>query len=87
MKKADDLALYYYDSCPYCMRVIEALRRLGVEVERRNILSEPQHLADLMAARGRRTVPVLRIRGENGDQWMPESLDIVAYLEQRFEKA
>jgi glutathione S-transferase len=40
----------------------------------------------LVAERGRRTVPVLRIRGEGGgaDRWMPESADIVAYLAERF---
>ncbi|MDQ3034703.1 MAG: glutaredoxin [Myxococcota bacterium] len=85
MHNPDDLSLYYYDGCPWCGRVTSALQRLGVSVDMRNILSEPQHLRELMEARGRRTVPVLRVRGEGGrDQWMPESADIVAYLEKRF---
>jgi glutathione S-transferase len=84
MHNPDDLALYYYDSCPYCHRVMYALEELGVKVAMRNILDEPQHMQDLVAARGRRTVPVLRIRGEAGDQWMPESADIVQYLKRRF---
>jgi glutaredoxin 2 len=29
-------------------------------------------------------VPVLRIQKAGGDEWMPESADIVRYLEKRF---
>lgn len=84
MHNPDDLSLYYYDGCFFCGRVRKTLEDLGVRVEMRNILEDPQHLSDLVAARGRRTVPVLRIRKEGGDEWMPESADIVAYLRRRF---
>ncbi len=84
MKRADDLALYHFDSCGYCARVRRTLAELGVEVELRNIQESPKHLEDLVAARGRRTVPVLRIHREGGDEWMPESADIIAYLKERF---
>ena len=84
MTSAEDLSLYHYDGCFYCGRVRRALDKLGVEVELRDIRAEPRHLADLLAARGRTTVPVLRIRRPEGDTWMPESGDIVRYLEQRF---
>jgi glutathione S-transferase len=84
MPAAPDLALYHYDSCGYCAKVRRALDRLGVTVELRDILEEPEHLRALLAARGRRTVPVLRIAKPEGDEWMPESGDIVRYLERRF---
>lgn len=94
MRKPDDLgpqsgpgrlALYYYDGCPYCTRVQRAIDRLGVSVEMRNILRDRSHQDALLAARGRRTVPVLRITHPDGrDEWMPESADIVDYLERRF---
>jgi glutathione S-transferase len=84
MPAAPDLALYHYDGCPYCDKVRRALVRLGVTVELRNIHQEPEHLRALLAARGRTTVPVLRIQKPEGDTWMPESGDIVRYLEQRF---
>ena len=58
------------------------IERLGVNVELRNIFEDPQHRDDLVAARGRATVPVLRITSPNGEErWMPESRDIVRYLE------
>lgn len=84
MQNADDLSLYYYDGCGYCERVKRTLLGLGVQVTMRNILEDPQHMRDLVAARGRRTVPVLRIARDGGDEWMPESADIIRYLEQRF---
>lgn len=84
MARADDLALYHYDACPFCQRVRFALSQLGVEVELRDIRKDPEHLRALVEARGSRTVPVLRIRGAEGDEWMPESADIVRYLRGRF---
>jgi glutathione S-transferase len=84
MLAAPDLALYHYDGCGYCAKVRKALERLGVAVELRDVDEEPEHLRALLAARGRRTVPVLRIQKPEGDEWMPESSDIVRYLERRF---
>jgi len=85
---ATDLVLYHYDTCPYCFRVRRALSRLGVEIEMRNIYGDPKHMRDLVDARGVKTVPVLRIHRENGpDEWMAESSDIIAYLEERFGSA
>ena len=52
----------------------------GADVELRHIWDEPAHRAELQAARGRTTVPVLRISGDGEDRWMPESADIVQFL-------
>ncbi len=84
MTRVDDLALYHFESCPYCRRVRDALRRLQIEIELRDIQLDPRHRQELIAARGRPTVPVLRLRSPEGDRWMPESADIVRYLEERF---
>lgn len=81
----DKLALYHYNGCPYCSYVRASIERLGVDVEWRDILTMPQHREDLMRARGRATVPVLRITSPNAeDRWMPESRDIVRYLESSY---
>jgi len=83
--RAPDLALYHYETCPYCFRVRRALSRLGVEVELRNIHTDQRHLRDLVDARGIKTVPALRIHHDDGpDEWLGESRAIVAYLERRF---
>lgn len=79
---SDRLSLYYYGACPFCRIVLREIDRLNLEVERRDILLERQHRADLLEARGRATVPVLRIEPASGGppQWMPESADIIEYL-------
>ena len=77
----EDLALYVYAGCGYCEDVRVAIRDLGLTIEERDIYRDPANMQALVAARGRRTVPVLRI-GEA--TWMPESQDIIAYLYERF---
>ena len=78
----DNLALYHFDGCPFCSMVRSAIDRIGIDVERRDIFENPQHRDDLIEARGRATVPVLRITSPDGEErWMPESRDIVRYLE------
>lgn len=76
------LALYLSETCGYCWRVQQAIRRLGVSVELRDIWAQASHRNELLQARKRGTVPVLRIETEAGHvSWMPESRDIIRYLE------
>jgi len=78
----DKLALYYFDGCPYCAIAIAAIDRLGIDVELRDIFADQKYRDELIGARGRATVPVLRIGSPDGEErWMPESRDIVHYLE------
>ena len=78
----EQLALYYFDGCPFCAMVRGAIDQLGIDVELRNIYLDPQHRDDLVETRGRATVPVLRITSCDGeDRWMPESRDIINYLQ------
>ncbi len=78
----DKLALYFSRSCPYCTLVRSAIDRLGIDVELLKIFDEPRYRDELVAARGRATVPVLRITAPDGEQrLMPESRDIVRHLE------
>lgn len=81
----DRLALYYFDGCPFCNRVRSAIGQLEIDIELRNILEDSQYRDDLIEVRGRATVPVLRITSPNGDdRWMPESRDIIEYLQQTY---
>jgi glutaredoxin len=81
----DRLALYHFPGCSYCTVVLRTIERLGLEVELRDIRRDQRHWDDLFAARGRGTVPVLRITGSDGaDRWMPESRDIVEYLDRTY---
>ena len=78
----DKLALYYSRTCPYCALVTKEIDRLGLDIELREIFDDSSYRDELIAVRGRATVPVLRITSPGGEErWMPESHDIVRYLE------
>lgn len=78
----DRLSLYYYPACPFCQRVLGAVERLGVTVDLRDIRVDREHFDELVGVRGRATVPVLLIESAGGEsRWMPESADIIDYLE------
>jgi len=80
--KLEGHAIYGYPQCPFCGLVLRALDSLGLEIELRNTLEAPEYLEELIDATGRTTVPVLRIESEEGEvRWMPESADIIGYLE------
>lgn len=84
----DRLALYYFDGCPFCIRVMRAIDTMRLDVELRNIYENRDYLDELREVRGRTTVPVLRITSSNGeDRWMPESADIVRYLQATYGQA
>ncbi|MFO0689614.1 MAG: glutathione S-transferase N-terminal domain-containing protein [Myxococcota bacterium] len=90
-KSGDEIAslvLYGYPECPYCRRVLSAIESLGLDVPLRNTMREDEANEALVAATGRETVPVLRIEHRDGSvRWMPESLDIVRYLNDRYGSA
>ncbi|MCH9682336.1 MAG: glutathione S-transferase N-terminal domain-containing protein [Deltaproteobacteria bacterium] len=80
----ETLSLYVMNGCPFCMRVQATIDRLGIEIPQIDIYEDPDARAELIAARGRGTVPVLRCISGDIDRWMPESRDIIRYLEERF---
>jgi len=78
----DKLTLYHFNGCPFCSMVRTGIERLGVNVELKDIFENSEYRDELVEARGRATVPVLRISSPNGEErWMPESRDILRYLE------
>ncbi len=83
----EGLSIYGYPQCSYCQRVLRVVEDLGLDFEFCNTLSRAEYRAELYRATGRTTVPVLRIDAGQGQiDWLPESADIVDYLENRFRK-
>ena len=75
------LALYHYHGCFFCGMVRQVLGNYDFDVELRDTHENRDWQNELLEARGRRTVPVMRIESEDGSvEWMGESRDIVAYL-------
>lgn len=76
------LSIYGYPQCPFCARVLRSVDALGLDIELRNTMQSADYQRELVEAMGRSTVPVLRIESADGEvEWLPESADIVVYLE------
>lgn len=76
------LSLYHYPSCYFCRVVRQVMDQHNFDIELRDIHQNRDWQSELIAARGRRTVPVMRIEDDAGNvQWLPESRDIVRYLQ------
>ena len=78
-----DLALYQFRACPFCVKTRRALRRLGLHIELRDAKGDAHWRSELLNEGGRIQVPCLRIPRPDGSvQWLYESDDIIAHLEQ-----
>lgn len=77
------LALYYFPSCPFCQRVLQAMDEINdIQVEMCDIHQDTKHAEKLIADTGRKTVPCLYIDGKP----MHESQDIINWLNQNYGK-
>ena len=83
-KAGADLSLYQFQSCPFCVKVRRQIHKLNVPIELRDAKNNEQFRNELAENGGRIKVPCLRIQENNDVQWMYESNDINAYLQQRF---
>ncbi|WP_028113959.1 glutathione S-transferase N-terminal domain-containing protein [Ferrimonas kyonanensis] len=81
------LSLYQFYACPFCIKVRRAMHRLNLPIETRDVNRHPQFRQELEQNAGKVKVPCLRIDDAQGSQWMLESGDIIAYLEQRYGQA
>ncbi|MFO7858757.1 MAG: glutathione S-transferase N-terminal domain-containing protein [Ectothiorhodospiraceae bacterium] len=84
-RETDKLALYYYETCPFCIRVLRTIERLRLKIELRNIRRVPAYREQLLQGGGEAKVPCLLIQKDDGSlEWLYESDDIMNYLEERF---
>ncbi len=61
------------------------MRRLSLNIERRDAQGEGRHRDELIAGGGRAMVPCLKITDQAGNsEWLYESGAIIAYLRERF---
>jgi glutaredoxin len=78
------MALYQFPLCPFCIKTKRAMHRLGLNIEKRNAMSDLAHRERLEKEGGQIKVPCLLIEEDGEARWMYESNDIIAYLEKRF---
>ncbi len=79
------LALYQFVGCPFCIKVRRAMKRLNLNIELRNADENAEYKNELVQQGGIYQTPCLRITKTDGTvQWLYESADIIAYLEDDF---
>ncbi|NDP37701.1 MAG: glutaredoxin [Rhodoferax sp.] len=79
------LALYQFTTCPFCIKVRQEMRRLSLDIERRDAQHDVKNREELGRAGGQVKVPCLKITDASGSsQWLYESGAIISYLQGRF---
>lgn len=83
-----DIVLYQYRTCPFCIKVRQELRRLSLNIDRRDAQQPGAHREELLRGGGQAKVPCLKITDQAGNsRWMYESGEIIDYLRGRFAAA
>ena len=81
-----NLILYEIEGCPFCIKVRNKLAELDLEYESRMVPRAHPERTEVEEISGQTGVPVL-VDEEHGVDGMPESSDIVRYLEQTYGSA
>jgi glutaredoxin 3 len=72
------LTLYHSPNCPFCQRVFNYIQGAGIELEMKDVRSNPANRQELVSIGGKGQVPCLVIDG----QALYESMDIIDWLRQ-----
>jgi glutaredoxin len=83
--QCQSMALYQFNTCPFCIKTRQEMRRLSLPIEKRDAQHNAANRDELQQGTGATKVPCLKITDANGHiQWLQDSTAIVAYLRARF---
>jgi len=83
-KEIKKLSIYQFKLCPFCIKTRRAMHKLNLPIKLLDAKNDVESRTALLEQGGKIKVPCLRISDENGEKWMYESGDIIAYLNSRF---
>ena len=84
-EQCSNLTLYFYPSCPFCVRVKRQIKRLNLKIRMIDPRKDEAAMQNLKDKGGKVQVPCLQIISEDGNsQWMYESAAINEYLDEQF---
>ncbi|MFO7603319.1 MAG: glutathione S-transferase N-terminal domain-containing protein [Gammaproteobacteria bacterium] len=85
-QQTQNLSLYQFRACPFCIKVRRAIKRLSLNIETRDAQHNLRHRAELLEGGGQIKVPCLRIIDAQGEvTWLYESTEIIQYLHANFD--
>ena len=84
-KLTENLLMYQFLACPFCIKARRAIKRLSLNIETRDALRHAPSRQQLLEGGGVIQVPCLRItRDDDSVEWLYESNEIIRYLEKSF---
>ena len=84
-KQTENMALYHFQMCPFCVKTRRQIHRLGLNIENRDARNDPNWNQELINEGGKYQVPCLKVTRQDGSvEWMYESTDINQYLAEKF---
>ncbi|MBT9552768.1 MAG: glutathione S-transferase N-terminal domain-containing protein [Hydrogenophaga sp.] len=86
--QCQNLALYQFSTCPFCIKVRQEMRRLSLPIQQRDAQHNAANRSELLQGSGATKVPCLKITDAAGQsQWLTDSAAIIGYLRGRFAAA
>lgn len=86
-EQANELAIYQFYACPFCVKTRRTVHALNIDIEYRDAKNNATHRTELLEQGGEIKVPCLRIDEAGTIRWLYESSDIIRYLNTRFENS
>ena len=84
-QQTKDMVLYQFNQCPFCVKTRRTMRRLALDIEKRDARRDPKWNQELINDGGKYQVPCLKITADDGAvEWMYESTVINRYLNEKF---
>ncbi|MEH6442881.1 MAG: glutathione S-transferase N-terminal domain-containing protein [Oceanospirillaceae bacterium] len=77
---SESYALYHKPYCPYCRKVISAMKAMHINIELRDVEKKAAFNKELFQKGGKKQVPCLKITKKKQQSWMYESADIIDHL-------
>ena len=76
-----NLALYQFKTCPFCIKVRREIKRQSLNIELRDAQYDQEYRQQLLNGGGQIKVPCLKVKQDNGNQvWLYESSEVIRYL-------
>jgi glutaredoxin len=84
-QQTQNMVLYQFKMCPFCVKTRRQIHRLALNIENRDARNDPQWNQELINDGGKYQVPCLKITAADGSvQWMYESTEISQFLDEKF---
>ena len=77
----ENVALYQFKTCPFCIKVRREIKRQSLNIELRDAQHDQNHRQQLLNGGGQIKVPCLKVKNEDGNHtWLYESSDVIQYI-------